>query len=99
MRLTLIAVSAILFAAPPVILGALAAKVAARHELFAGLAASLWGVSAIQWWPTIPTLPSEKLAGADDVNLFIGLDGGVGDDRIQFTSHLNRKRSQSERLL
>ena len=75
MRLTLIAISSILFAAPPVIVGALAAKVASRHELFVGLAASLWGVSAIQWWPIIPTLPSESWLAPMTLIFLSGLMG------------------------
>lgn len=75
MRLTLIAISAILFAAPSVIIGALAAKVAARHELFAGLAASVWGVSAIQWWPIIPALPSESWLAPMTLIFLSGLMG------------------------
>jgi hypothetical protein len=75
MRLTLIAVSAISFATPPVIIGALAAKVASRHELFAGLAASAWGVTAIQWWPAIPTLPSESWLAPMTLIFLSGLMG------------------------
>lgn len=75
MRLALIAVSSISFAAPPVIIGALAAKVASRHELFAGLAASLWGVSAFSWWPTIPTLPSESWLAPMTLIFLSGLMG------------------------
>jgi len=75
MRLALIAVSSILFAAPPVMIGALAAKVAARHELFAGLAASLWGVSAFRWWPAIPTLPSESWLAPMTLIFLSGLMG------------------------
>ncbi len=73
--LALIAVSSISFAAPPVIIGALAAKVASRHELFAGLAASLWGVSAFSWWPTIPTLPSESWLAPMTLIFLSGLMG------------------------
>jgi len=75
MRLALIAVSSILFAAPPVMIGALAAKVASRHELFAGLAASLWGVSAFRWWPAIPTLPSESWLAPMTLIFLSGLMG------------------------
>ena len=75
MRLTLIALSAILFAAPPVIIGAMAAKAASRHELFAGLAASAWGMSAIQWWPSIPTLPSESWLAPMTLIFLSGLMG------------------------
>lgn len=76
--LLLMAFTAIAFAAPPVIVGALAAKAAARHEPFVGLAAMLWGTSAKVWWPSaqIPLLPPESWVLPMTLILLSGLMGG-----------------------
>lgn len=75
--LLLIGVTAISFATPPVIVGALAARVAARHEPVVGLAAALWGVTARQWWPPqVPLLPPESWVAPMTLILLSGLMGG-----------------------
>ena len=72
----MIAFTAIAFAAPPVIVGALAAKVAAAYEPFVGLAAALWAVSARQWWPAVPLLPPQSWIAPMTLILLSGLMGG-----------------------
>ncbi|HKZ71088.1 MAG TPA: hypothetical protein VJ020_13470 [Anaerolineales bacterium] len=76
--LLLIGITAISFATPPVIVGALAARVAARHEPFVGLATALWGVTARQWWPAqeIPLLPPQSWVAPMTLILVSGLVGG-----------------------
>ncbi len=54
-RLGVIALSFILLAAPPVLLGALGAWLARRAQLWVGLACGLWGFGLIQAVP--PTFP------------------------------------------
>lgn len=54
-RLGLIALTAILLAAPPVLLGALAAGLARRAHLWVGLAAGLWALGLVRATP--PELP------------------------------------------
>ena len=72
----LTALTAISFAAPPVIIGALAARVAARYEPYVGLGAGLWAVSARQWWPPVPMLPPESWIMPMAVIMLSGLLGG-----------------------
>ena len=74
----LMALTVISFAAPPVMVGALAARAAARHEPFVGLAAMLWGASARLWWPSaaIPLLPPESWVLPMTLILLSGLMGG-----------------------
>jgi hypothetical protein len=77
MILLLMAFTAIAFAAPPVMVGALAARAAARYEPFVGLAAMLWGASARLWWPSqIPLLPPESWVLPMTLILLSGLMGG-----------------------
>ncbi|MEK6575010.1 MAG: hypothetical protein AABZ58_11950 [Chloroflexota bacterium] len=76
-KLLLIGLTAISFATPPVIVGALAARVAARWEPAVGLAAALWGVTARQWWPTqVPLLPPESWIAPMTLILMSGFVGG-----------------------
>jgi len=75
--LLLIGLTAISFATPPVIVGALAARVAARWEPAVGLAAALWGVTARQWWPPqVPLLPPESWIAPMTLILMSGFVGG-----------------------
>src|SRR5947207_13853412 len=50
-RVGLIAVSAILIAAPPTLIGALGAWLARRAQTWVGLACGLWGLTLIQTVP------------------------------------------------
>jgi hypothetical protein len=72
----LIAVTAMVFAAPPVIVGALAARVAGAYEPYIGLAAAFWGVSAQSWWPAIPQLPAESWIAPMALIMMSGMIGG-----------------------
>lgn len=58
----LIALTAMAFGAPPVIIGAAAARFAARYEPYVGLASAGWAASARHWWPAdrLPLLPPES---------------------------------------
>lgn len=85
--MTLIAFTAIAFAAPPVIVGALAARVAGTYEPYVGLAAALWGVSARLWWPAIPRLPAESWIAPMALIMVSGLMGGW------MVSGLNKNRA------
>ncbi|MBI2975649.1 MAG: hypothetical protein HY872_17210 [Chloroflexi bacterium] len=76
LMLALMAATAIAFAAPPVLIGALAARLAAAHEPFVGLAAALWSISARQWWPRVPLLPAESWIVPMTLILLSGLVGG-----------------------
>jgi len=75
-RVGLIAVSAILIAAPPVLIGALGAWLARGAQVWVGLACGLWGFSLIQtvprafpiasgvWYaPTVLVILSSTLGG------------------------------------
>ncbi|MBM4424061.1 MAG: hypothetical protein FJ030_11820 [Chloroflexi bacterium] len=75
--LWLISLTAIAFATPPVIVGALAARLAGRYEPAVGLASALWGLSARQWWPSqVPLLPPESWVAPMTLILLSGLVGG-----------------------
>ncbi len=75
--LALIGLTAIAFAAPPVMIGALAARLAARYEPFVGLAAAGWGITAYQWWPErVPLLPPQSWVAPMTLILVSGLVGG-----------------------
>jgi hypothetical protein len=75
-RVLLVAVTAILFAAPPVLIGALAAHVAGRARPWAGLAAGLWGMGFAWWWPEVPLLGPQAWVGPAILVLLSGLVGG-----------------------
>ncbi len=85
-----IGLTAIAFGAPPVFVGALAARLASRFEPGVGLAAALWGVTARQWWPaTVPLLPAESWIAPMTLILLSGLLGGwLAGLRAPSTSHL-----------
>lgn len=69
--------SAIAFGAPPVIVGALAAGAAGRHEPWVGLGTAGWGVSARFWWPgAVPLLPSGSWVAPMTLIFLSGLVGG-----------------------
>ena len=74
--MALIALTTIIFAAPPVVIGALAARVAATYEPYVGLAATLWGVGLRLWWPLIPQLPAESWIAPMCLILMSGMIGG-----------------------
>ncbi|MGH2523952.1 MAG: hypothetical protein ACRDH2_15710 [Anaerolineales bacterium] len=80
----LIAVSAILLAAPPVLVGALGAWLARRAQLWIGLACGLWGLTLIQASPgTLPILSTLWYAPAVLVILSSTLGGWLIDLREQ----------------
>jgi len=75
-RVGLVALSAILMAAPPVLIGALGAWLARRAQTWVGLACGLWGLTLIQtvpaafpiaagiWYaPTVLVILSSTLGG------------------------------------
>ena len=75
-RVGLVAVSAMLMAAPPVLIGALGAWLARRAQTWVGLACGLWGLALIQtvpaafpiaagiWYaPTVLVILSSTLGG------------------------------------
>jgi hypothetical protein len=72
----LIAVTAMVFAAPPVIVGALAARVAGSYEPYIGLTSALWSISARLWWPVIPQLPAESWIAPMVLIMMSGMIGG-----------------------
>ncbi len=83
----LTAMTAVSFAAPPVIIGALAARFASRHEPYVGLGAGLWAVSARQWWPPVPMLPPESWIAPMALIMLSGLLGGwLGGLRVRAQS-------------
>jgi hypothetical protein len=72
-----ICLTAIAFGAPPVLMGALAGRLAGRYEPAVGLAAAAWGLSAQQWWPqVVPLLPPESWVAPMTIILLSGLVGG-----------------------
>jgi hypothetical protein len=69
--------TAMAFGAPPVIVGALAAGAAGRHEPWVGLGAAGWAVSARFWWPgAVPFLPAQSWVAPMSLILVSGLMGG-----------------------
>ena len=76
MRILLIVATAILFAAPPVLIGALAARLAGRARPWVGLAAGLWAIGFAWWWPEVPLLGPEAWVGPAVLVLISGLVGG-----------------------
>ena len=82
-----IGITAMSFATPPVIIGALAARVAGRYTLWVGLASAAWGLTARQWWPaTVPLLPPESWVAPMMLILLSGLAGGwLGGGRLPAT--------------
>jgi hypothetical protein len=75
--LLMIGITAIAFGTPPMIVSALAARLAGRYEPATGLAAALWGVTARQWWPEqVPLLPPESWVAPMTLILLSGLLGG-----------------------
>jgi hypothetical protein len=72
-----ICLTAVAFGAPPVLMGALAGRLAGRYEPAVGLAAAAWGLSAQQWWPqVVPLLPPESWVAPMTIILLSGLVGG-----------------------
>jgi hypothetical protein len=72
-----ICITAIAFSTPPVIIAALAARVAGRYEPWVGLGSALWGLSARLWWPaSVPLLPPESWVAPMSLILISGLIGG-----------------------
>jgi hypothetical protein len=72
----LVAVTAILFAAPPVLAGALGAWLAGRAQLGVGLASGLWSLALLQSVPAgLPVAPGLWYATTVLV-LFSGMLGG-----------------------
>lgn len=89
--LGLIAVTAIAFAAPPVIIGATAARVAGRHEPYVGLGSALWGLTAYRWWPAeqLP-LPPESWVAPMSLILLSGLLAGWVVAHQSFSTRFDR---------
>lgn len=93
LRLLLTALTAIAFAAPPVLIGALAARLAGRARPWAGMAAGLWGFGFAWWWPKpTPLLGPEAWLGPAILILLSGLIGGW---LIEMRTAANRKASRS----
>lgn len=100
-----IGLTAVAFGAPPILMGALAARFAARFEPAVGLAAALWGVTARQWWPaTVPLLPPESWVAPMTLIFLSGLLGGwlmglraASTARLAH-SHNSKDSSQQPRL-
>lgn len=92
-RIVLTALTAIAFAAPPVLIGALAARLAGRARPWAGMAAGLWGIGFVWWWPDpIPLLgPGAWLGPA----ILILLSGLIGGWLIELRAAVNRTASRS----
>jgi len=84
MLLVRIGLTAMSFATPPVLIGALAARVAGRYTPWVGLASAAWGLTARQWWPaTVPLLPPESWVAPMMLILLSGLVGGwLGGGRL-----------------
>ena len=73
----LIGLTAILFATPPVIIGALTALAARRAGLWAGIGSGLWSFGFAAWWPEpIPYLPPEAWLAPTMLVLLSGMVGG-----------------------
>jgi hypothetical protein len=83
-RMGLVAVSAIVLAAPPVLWGALGAWLARREQLWVGLACGLWGFALIDTVPaSFPIAPGVWYAPAVLVLLSSMLGGWMLDLRAQ----------------
>ncbi len=77
LRILLTALTAILFAAPPVLLGAVTARLAGSARMWAGMAGGLWGVGFAWWWPDLtPILSPQSWLGPTVLILLSGLIGG-----------------------
>jgi hypothetical protein len=86
-RMGLVAASAILLAAPPVLWGALGAWIARRSQLWVGLACGLWGLALIGAVPPgLPIAPGIWYAPAVLVLLSSMLGGWMLDLRAQARS-------------
>ena len=69
--------TAIVFGAPPVIMGALAGRFVQRYEPLVGLASALWGITARWWWPEqVRHLPPESWIAPMVIIFLSGLVGG-----------------------
>ena len=75
-RILLVALTAVLFAAPPVLIGALAARLAGRARPWVGLLAGSWAIGFAWWWPNVPLLGPEAWVGPVVLVLLSGLVGG-----------------------
>ena len=72
-----IVITAIAFAAPPVLIGALTARLAGHARLWTGLAAGLWSLGFAWWWPdSVPLLGPQAWIGPTVLILLSGLIGG-----------------------
>lgn len=72
-----ICLTAMAFSAPPVIIGAVMARLAGKFEPWVGVASAVWGLTAKQWWPaTVPLLPPESWVAPMVLILLSGLMGG-----------------------
>ncbi len=94
-RVLLVVVTAILFAAPPVLIGALAARLAGRARLWVGLAAGLWGIGFARWWPDMPLLGPQAWVGPAVLVLLAGLIGGWLMDQRAAVRALRATRTAS----
>ena len=82
-----VAVSAIMMAAPPVLIGALSAWLARRAQLWVGLASGLWGLTLIRATPDeFPILSQVWFAPTVLVLLSTALGGWMMDLREQARS-------------
>ena len=76
LRLVFTALTVMMFASPPVLIGALAARLAGGAQMWIGLAAGLWGFGFARWWPPLPLLGPEAWLGPTILILLSGLVGG-----------------------
>lgn len=80
----LVALSAILLAAPPVLIGAFSAGLARRAQVFIGLASGLWAVSLIRTLPaTLPFIGQVWFAPTVLILLSSTLGGWMMEIRAQ----------------
>ncbi len=76
-RFLLTALTAIFFASPPVLIGALAARLAGRAGALIGAVCGLWAFGFAWWWPQpMPLLRPEAWIGPTVLVLLSGLMGG-----------------------
>jgi hypothetical protein len=72
-----ICLTAMAFSTPPVIIGAVMARIAGKFEPWVGVGSAMWGLTAKQWWPaTVPLLPPESWIAPMGLILLSGLMGG-----------------------
>jgi hypothetical protein len=94
-NILLVALTAIAFAAPPVLIGAATARLAGAARLWAGLGAGLWSLGFARWWPDLPLVGPEAWVGPAALVLLSGLIGGWLMDVRADVKSANPPRSDS----